>query len=475
MTGALRHVLAVSLAALLCASVPAAERQTLERRIYRCFVDGAYEQAARLIEQFLETSPHDPGMLYNAACVYSRLGDLDRSVSFLVRAVESGLSETDRIATDPDLEAIRRHPGYRSVVDRLQRSARGQAADAMDQWRAVYGDDAYRYDRDESRRIAYATALDAASHRQMRRTIEVEIDHLHQALFTPSPGSHLLIAVPAPADAARLFPDEATGGIYEHEKRRLIARDIGSSLRHELVHAAHYAHMEQLRQRHPLWVQEGLATLYEDYVLSDDGSVTFLPNERDNVVRGLAAAGSLVQWKTLFSMTPEAFMASAPRFYPQVRSIFQFLAERGKLSVWYDALIEHYDQDPTGALAFVECFDAGLPAVERQWRAWVAARPAVDTRIDPGDAALGVETELNGSNDGVLITRVLPGSSAAGTSLRVGDVIVAVDGRPTPSLAELRTVIAAKAVGEEVTVKARRNGDYFTVLVALRPFRPMNW
>ncbi len=475
MNGALKQILAVALAALLCAPAAAAERQTLERRIYRCFVEGAYEQAARLIEQFLEASPHDPGMLYNAACVYSRLGELDRSVTFLVRAVESGLAETDRIATDPDLEAVRAHPGYRSAMDRLQKNALGRSVEAIDQWRAVYGDDAYRYDRDETRRIAYATALDATSHRQMRQTIEAEIDHLNESLFAPSTAGHLLIAVPTPPDARRLFPDEATGGIYEHEKRRLIARDIGSSLRHELVHAAHYAHMEQLGQRHPLWVQEGLATLYEDYVFSDDGSIKFLPNDRDSVVRGLAAGGALTPWKVLLTMTPEAFMASAPRFYPQVRSIFQFLAESGKLSCWYDALIEHYDEDPTGSLAFVECFDAALPAVERQWRSWVAARPAHDTTIDPGDAALGIEADLNGSNDGVLITRILPRSSAAGSDLRIGDVVVAVDGRPTRSLSELRTIIAARSVGEEVTVRARRNGDYFTVIVSLRPLRPMNW
>ncbi|NIM60902.1 MAG: hypothetical protein GTO30_04390, partial [Acidobacteria bacterium] len=53
-----------------------------------------------------------------------------------------------------------------------------------------------------------------------------------------------------------------TGGIYEHERRRLIARDIGASLRHELTHAYHYADMDRLGQRHPLWVQEGIATLY---------------------------------------------------------------------------------------------------------------------------------------------------------------------------------------------------------------------
>ena len=34
---------------------------------------------------------------------------------------------------------------------------------------------------------------------------------------------------------------------------------------------------------------------------------------------------------------------------------------------------------------------------------------------------------------------------------------------------ELRKIIAVKGVGDEVEVKARRNGEYFTVRVTLRP------
>jgi S1-C subfamily serine protease len=52
---------------------------------------------------------------------------------------------------------------------------------------------------------------------------------------------------------------------------------------------------------------------------------------------------------------------------------------------------------------------------------------------------------------------------------------VAVDGEPTRSLTELQTIIATKHVGDSVRIRARRDGDYFTVVVRLRPLEPIMW
>jgi hypothetical protein len=462
------------LAALLAGPALAAPT-TLQRRIYQSFMDGDFARAAILIETHLEHHPRDPVMLYNAACAYCHLQQPDRAASYLRRAVEAGLDDLDQIARDPDLDPLRDHPVYRAVVRELEGSG-GGPADSLERWRAHYGSDNYLYDQDERRRIAYATALDRTSHREMRRMIEHQTDQLQKMLFEVSLDSYLLVAVPTPSDGERLFNgNERAGGIYEHDKRRLIARDTGSSLRHELVHALHYAHMDRLGQRHPLWVQEGLAALYESYALGGEGAIAFLPNERHNIVKGLALANRLTRWREMFAMSDDTFMAKANQLYPQARSIFEFLAEQGKLSCWYHALIETHEEDPTGAEAFVICFDEPLPTVERRWREWAQARPKVDIAIDTGDAALGIESVLHSSNDGVLIADVIPGSAADAGSLEAGDIIVAVDGEPTRSLTELQTIIAAKQVGETVRVRARRDGDYFTVVVRLRPYQPIMW
>ncbi|MHC4081082.1 MAG: TPR end-of-group domain-containing protein [Planctomycetota bacterium] len=469
-----RSITVFALVALLAGPALAAPT-ALERRIYQSFMDGDFARAATLIETHLDHHPRDPVMLYNAACVYCHLNKNDRAASYLRRAVDAGLDDLDQIARDPDLDPLRDHPVYRDVIRELEGSGSG-SAESLERWRAYYGSENYLYDQDARRRIAYATALDRTSHREMRRMIERQSDQLQQTLFDATLDSYLLIAVPTPHDGRRLFNDnDRAGGIYEHEKRRLISRDTGSSLRHELVHALHYAHMDRLGQRHPLWVQEGLAALYESYALSSDGAITFLPNERHNIVKGLALANRMTRWRELFMMSDDVFMAKANQLYPQTRSIFEFLADQGKLSCWYHALIENFDRDPTGGEAFEICFGETLSAVERQWRQWVETRPKVDIAIDTGDAALGIESVLHSSNDGVLIADVIPGSAAAAGSLEAGDVIVAVDDEPTRSLAELQTIIATKRVGETVRVRARRDGDYFTVVVRLRPLQPIMW
>ncbi len=464
----------VVLVAAAVLAAPARSSTTLERRIYQSFVEGDYARAATLIEQHLDRSPHDSGMLYNAACAYSRLGDPDRAASYLRQAVESGLTDADQIARDPDLEAIRRHPIYTSLMRRLAKRATGPTTDAQGRWRSVYGDDHYRYSRDDERRIAYATALDPTSHREMVKMIERQADHLHRTLFESSPSTDLLVAVPTPHDGRRLFDDERAGGMYEHHLRRLVARDTGSSLRHELVHAMHYVHMDLVGQRHPLWIQEGVASLYESYVF-EDGGIVFLHNERHNVVHGLARAGGLTPWKKLFRMSDDQFMSRASHHYPQVRSIFEYLADKDRLVLWYNTLLETFEADPTGAEAFRRCFGDSLTDIERDWRRWVLSRPPIDVSIDPGEAVLGVETRLHSSNDGVLITRVLPGSAAALSRLDIGDVIVSVDDTPTRTLAELRTLIAARQVGDSIAIRARRDREYFTVVVSLRPLEPIRW
>ena len=52
---------------------------------------------------------------------------------------------------------------------------------------------------------------------------------------------------------------------------------------------------------------------------------------------------------------------------------------------------------------------------------------------------------------------------------------MAVDDKPTRTLTELRTVIGSKKIGDSVSIRARHNLEYFTVVVSLRPLRPIMW
>jgi hypothetical protein len=300
--------------------------------------------------------------------------------------------------------------------------------------------------------------------------IEREADWLSRHLFGDEPAYHTLLAVPTPSDAKKYFTDPNTTGIYEHRMRMLIARDIGESLQHEFVHLMHYGHMERLRQKHPIWIQEGIAALFEAYELDSAGSITFLPNTRHNIIYRAVDSNAALDWPKLFALSPEAFMERSAGLYPEARSIFLYLADRGKLTDWYQAYTDGFRTDPSGAKALEKVFGKPLGDIERQWRNWVKSKGPIDDTVRAGDASLGIAiTETPG---GIRIKETLKGSAVRAAGMRVGDVIVAIDGKPIRSSRELAVAIASKRVGDTIAVRFRRDDDYQETPVTLRPLQP---
>jgi hypothetical protein len=246
------------------------------------------------------------------------------------------------------------------------------------QWQNEYGaGGAYRFETDSQRRITFATGLCPTDHQSMVSMLQSQSDQMAKALFESPPDQHVLIALPTPAHAAKMFADPHIHGNYQHRSGILIANDAGSALRHEFVHVFHHSHMDRLGQQHPMWVQEGLASLYEEYELGEDGSIVFTPNERRNIAKMMARESSLIAWKLFFALTDEQFAQERARHYAQARSIFEFLADQGRLTAWYLAFTEQFDDDPTGAQAMISVFNQTLDEVEQQWRAWLEAQPTI--------------------------------------------------------------------------------------------------
>jgi hypothetical protein len=469
--------LCLFLALALCLSPAAAQDRVpsvvLERQIVRAYDRGDYTAALRLVEKFLEDTPRHPEMLYNAACLCCYLERVEDAADFLFRSVKSGFLDFELIRTDPDLEPLHGHGTYEAILEAAEKVRKRAADSALEMWRSTYGVDNYRYEKDEGRRIAYATAIDAVSHLEMRRMLERQADEMIRTFFEQPPVYYVLVAVPTPKHARQIFgPDDAIGGVYQHARHRVVARDTGASLRHEFFHALHYSHMERIGQQHPLWMQEGLASLYEAYELDIDGKIRFLPNERHNIVKRRARIGRLMKWEELFHLSADNFMARAGHLYPQARSIFEYVADEGLLAEWYRTYVEGFDEERSGTAAFEKVFAQPLHEIERAWRQWLSTRPLVDVSIEYGDAALGIQTAPRASNDGVLVAEVLRQSGARRAGIRPGDIIVAIDGRPTRSMLELMGIIGGKKVGETVRVRLRRDGAYQTITVVLRPLTP---
>jgi putative serine protease PepD len=82
-------------------------------------------------------------------------------------------------------------------------------------------------------------------------------------------------------------------------------------------------------------------------------------------------------------------------------------------------------------------------------------------------AFLGIRVgEANGN--GVIVASVTPGGAAAKGAMRVGEMIVSVDGTPTPTIGALSAVLAELKPGQETRIEVRRqNGATKTLQVTL--------
>ena len=70
------------------------------------------EQGRVEMQRALDLAPDDALILYGAACFHARLGEKDRALDYLSRAVESGFENIEWMARDPDLESLRDDPVY---------------------------------------------------------------------------------------------------------------------------------------------------------------------------------------------------------------------------------------------------------------------------------------------------------------------------------------------------------------------------
>lgn len=66
--------------------------------------------------------------------------------------------------------------------------------------------------------------------------------------------------------------------------------------------------------------------------------------------------------------------------------------------------------------------------------------------------------QLENGQSGVLVTGVNQGSPAAKAGLRTGDLILSVDGKPTPEVAQLRSRIAFAPIDRDIKLDLIRNG-----------------
>ncbi|MCK4890658.1 MAG: protein kinase [Candidatus Aminicenantes bacterium] len=81
---------------------------------------GENEEASQWIKRAVSLDPNEIAVLYNAACIYSELGKVDKALDYFEKAIETGFASIEWIENDSDLDPIRNHPRFQKAVGKLK-------------------------------------------------------------------------------------------------------------------------------------------------------------------------------------------------------------------------------------------------------------------------------------------------------------------------------------------------------------------
>lgn len=81
---------------------------------------GEVAESKEWIDRAAEVDPNEISALYNIACLTSLTGNADRALDLLDRAIDLGWSRPEWLRNDPDLASVRAHPGYKSLLARIE-------------------------------------------------------------------------------------------------------------------------------------------------------------------------------------------------------------------------------------------------------------------------------------------------------------------------------------------------------------------
>jgi hypothetical protein len=139
------------------------------------------------------------------------------------------------------------------------------------------------------------------------------------------------------------------------------------TLVHELTHALMAPDFPEA----PIWIAEGIASLYEQSRVEGE-TLKGEANWRLPELRAALGSGSLPPLTGLLTMDVTAFRARRESLhYAMSRYFCKYMEEKGLLRPVYRAFRDGYDRDPTGRLFVEEAFGQDLETIEAGWRAWL--------------------------------------------------------------------------------------------------------
>jgi hypothetical protein len=335
--------------------------------------------AEATLRKALELVPDNTTCLYNLACVRAAQGDPRDAMDLLERATDAGFTDFHHLEHDRMLEPVRSLFRYRQLVARKDEIRHRAAERIVNSLKEELGA-GYLYDVDEPQKLVFAVHADRAGLTKVENAIRCEAASQWKQVFSHRPDEFIRILVASPGDYAKRERREGVQGRYDDSTRTLLVKRIGPELRHEFTHALHAADQRALDQEHPVWLSEGLASLYENarIEISADGTEELLPNDtwRLAAVQTASRRGEFIPLPQLLRLDRNAFTARATLAYGESGNLLLYLYEQQLLKAFYDSYTEGYAKDATGQHALESVTGKTLPDLQNDWEKWMRRRTA---------------------------------------------------------------------------------------------------
>jgi tetratricopeptide (TPR) repeat protein len=444
---------------------PAQQQQAadLSHRASDLIDAGKLSEAESTLRQALALVPAQPTRLYNLACVLEGEGKSADAMTALEQATDAGFTDFTILSHNRTLAPLRNSLRYAALLARKDQIVHHAAGIALSALRRELGDK-YLYDADEQHKLVFAVGVDRPALAMLKRDL-LSIESAEESeIFSHPPDEFIRIVIPTEADFSRLAPSPHLGGEYDDTTRTAVSMRLGQFMTHEFTHALHAADQHALGQAHPVWLSEGLASLYESAEV-DGGQLIPHDSSRLKYVRASAKNGTLPSLEQLLKMNREDFNARPDLTYGEASYLLRYLQENGQLRSFYDAYTAGYGADTTGAIAWTQVTRITLSALQKTFEKWIEDRPDPRSAARPGGPMLGVGTA--DAIDGVRITSVLAGGPAALADIMTGDVLVAMDGKEMRDRAAMEMLLAPHEADQLASIRLRRGKDYSDTLVTL--------
>lgn len=436
------------------------------KEMHKFFKAKDYKKAREIALKLVKIMPESGSNWYNLACAESRLGKHKEALKNLKISIERGYDGMLHMERDEDLKALHKYEGFKKLLARRDEIHRGRAEKILKVLKRKYGSD-YLIEIDHERKLIFATNVDRDTLERLKQELTKQTKAMWSGdLFDNKFEKYITVIVPKPNSVKAL---KNIGGFYRPDKYMLVARSIGYVMRHEFTHALHFADIALRGQRHPIWVLEGMATLYESSEYNKEGKLIPGKSMRLYTLKRYQKAGKLFPIKEFLKMDHRTFMdrKKVGLAYAQSRYFMKFIYDQGKLKQWYDAYCKNHKQDKTGQKAIEQVFGVTIEEFEKQWHAYIKKEKLPPMGPKANQPYLGIGSKP--TVDGLEILRVVKGSGAFKAGLKKGDVMVGIDGKRIIDRSDLLKITRAAKVNQVLKIRIRRDGKYIVVPVKLTP------